>query len=101
MALGRGLHLGFDLRYSSEASPKCQEGKMNREGGWSHAHSPGEPGHGAHWHPLTLLMLPLSLELGGVSWCHQHCWTKQLPPHPLWSKAVLLLISSKTPKFYL
>lgn len=64
MALGRGLRLGFDLRYSAETSPKCQGGKMNREGGWSHAHSPGEPGHGACWHPLTFLVLPFSLELG-------------------------------------
>lgn len=60
-----------------------------------------EPGHGAHWHPLTFLVLPFSLELGGVSWCHQHHWTKQLLPHPLWSKIVMLLISSKNPKFYL
>lgn len=97
----RGLHLGFDLRYSAEASPKCQERKMNREGGWSHTHTPGEPGHGACWHPLTFLLLSFSLELGGVSWCHQHHWTKHLPPHPLWSKAALLLISSKNPKFCL
>lgn len=43
---------------------------------------------------------PLLPGAGGVSWCHQHCWTKQLPPYPLRSKAALLLISSKNPKFY-
>lgn len=43
MALGRGLHSGFDLRHHAEASPECQGGKMNREGGWSRAHGPGRP----------------------------------------------------------
>lgn len=42
-ALERGLRSGFDLRHSAEASRKCQGGKMNREGGWSHAHGSGSP----------------------------------------------------------
>lgn len=50
-ALGRALHSGFDLRHSAEASPKCQGGKMNREGGWSHAHSPGSPAVAPTGHP--------------------------------------------------
>lgn len=99
-ALERGLRSGFDLRHSAEASPKCQGGKMNREGGWSHAHGSGSPA-AAPAGPPRLHGAPFSLELGGTSWCHPHRWTKQLPPHPLRSKAALLLISSKTQKFYL